>query len=241
MTTVREVINDAMVEIGAQDPNEAVTAEAAAYGLRVLNRMLGKWNTEELMVYTVNRDLYSLTAGKQVYTLGTGGDFNVARPVKIQAVSVILNTGAYPVEIPVDVLNDEEWQNTSVKTTPSNFPTKVWITGNMPLNSLYFWPVPQDSTVQVALYTWGRTSAFADVNQSIVFPDGYEEAIVTNLGMALSGSYSIQPSATLQMRAAAARAAIQSMNISPVWLTSDDGLVGRGNNNAIRSFGYQVD
>lgn len=240
MTTVREIIQDALIEIGALSASDALSAEDAAYGLRALNRMIGLWNTDELMVYTVNRTAFSLIAGQQSYTLGTGGDFNMSRPVHIQAVSVLLNSGT--LEVPIDIINDQEWQETSVKSTPSTFPTKVWITGNMPLNSLYFWPVPQSASVQVVLYTWGRTDAFTDLSDSVVFPQGYEEALVTNLAVALASSYGVSVNPTLQVRCAESKSRVQSINIDPVWASFDGALShGAGASKAISSFGYQID
>ena len=88
MTVVRDLLQDALIEIGVLAPSDAMQPEDAAYALRLFNRLLAKWNSENLMVYTVNRQVFNLVAGQQVYTLGTGGDFNVPRPVRIQMASV---------------------------------------------------------------------------------------------------------------------------------------------------------
>lgn len=234
MTKVREIIQDAMLEIGALAVGDAMPADGALHALRVLNRMVQKWNTEELMVYTINRNLFSLVAGQQSYTLGTGGNFNIARPVQIQMASVWLNTG---VEVPIKIVTDEEWRRISVKATPSTFPTQLWIKGDMPLNTLLFWPVPQDASVQVALYCWGKTENFAGLDDDVIFPNGYEEALVTNLAVALSSSYQMQPSPFLINRASLGKSSIESVNIEPLWAYTSE----RGSSLAIQSFGYQVD
>ena len=234
MTKVREIINDALIEIGVVDPTEAMDANQAAYGLRVLNRMVQKWNTEELMVFTVNRNEYALTANKQVYTIGTGGDINISRPVRIQMASALLSSG---VEKSIELLNDQEWRDLNLKSTPSTFPTKMWITGNVPLNSAYLWPIPQDATAKLVLYTWGKTDNFAGLNDDVVFPNGYEEALVTSLAVALSNSYGASPSPTLMTRAADAKSKIQSLNVDPLYMDCGYG----GGSLAIRSFGMVVD
>lgn len=234
MTTVREVCQDALIELGVLAPVDAMTAEDGAYALRALNRMVGKWNTEELMVYTVNRNAYSLVAGQQSYTIGTGGDFNTYRPVRIQMASVLLSSG---VEIPVRIVNDEEWQQTVMKSTASTFPTMIWIAGNVPLNTIWCWPVPQDSTVDLVLYTWGKTEAFASLNDTVTFPNGYEEALVSNLAVTLANSYGVQPGPSLQARAADAKSKIESLNVEPMYMTTGWG----GGSPAIQSFGMVVD
>lgn len=236
MSTVLDLLSDAHIEIGAQDPTEALDNSKASYALRVLNRMIQKWNIDDLMVYSLDRNVFNLTAGKQTYTLGTGGDFNMARPVRVSMVSVLLATG---VEIPIHSFSDEEWRGIAVKSTSSIFPTGVWIKGDMPLNNLSFWPVPQDSTVQVVIYNWHQISDFTDFTTVIQFPNGYEEAIVTNLAIALSNSYGIQPAPSLQARAADAKSKIESLNVDPI-AVSFDFTGGRGDI-AIRSFGLVVD
>lgn len=234
MTKVREIINDALIEIAVQDPSESMDANKADFGLRTLNRMVQKWNIDELMVFTVNRTEWPLIAGKQVYTIGTGGDFNTPRPTRISMASVLLASGQ---EIEIGILNDEEWRDIVLKTTQSTFPTKMWPTGNMPLNSLYLWPVPTDSTTKLVLYTWGKTEGFASVNDDVVFPNGYEEALVTNLALALSGPYGAAIPPMLTVRASDARAKIKGLNVDPLYM--DCGF-GRGSL-AIQSFGRVVD
>ena len=242
MTTVRDLCTDALIELGVLDPSESMDAGAAGFALRTLNRLLAKWNTEELMVYTINRETFNLTAGQQTYTLGTGGDFATNRPVRTDMASVLINTGSLPLELPLDILTDEEWRNLNIKQTGSVFPTKVWFTGNVPLNSLWFWPIPMDSTVQVVLYDWGRTTAFSGIGDTVIFPDGYEEALVTNLAMYLCSSYGVQPSPTLASRAISSKAAIESLNMEPVYASIDSALLGGGGfSRAVKSQGLLVD
>lgn len=237
MTTVRDICEDALIEIGALSVGEAMPAADGAFALRTLNRMVEKWNTEQLMPYTVNRTSFNLVAGTQSYTLGTGGTFNMTRPERIDRASVIINS-TYPIEIPIQILTDEEWQAVAVKTSPSTFPTKMWANGDYPLNVLYFWPLPQDSTVDVILYTWGMVS-FATLNTAISLPNGWEEALVTNLALHLSGSYGIQPSPALAMRGSGAKAAIESLNVGPMYASFDAPFSGRAT--AINTNGLLVD
>lgn len=234
MTKVREILEDALIEIGVLSVGDSLKADDAKFGLRALNRLLQKWNIDELMVFTVNRTEWPLQAGKQAYTIGVGGDFNTPRPTRIQMVSVLLPAGQ---EIPVDILNDQEWRDLVLKTTTSTFPTKMWPTGNVPLNSLYLWPVPTDSTVKLVLYTLGKTESFTTINEDIVFPNGYEEALVTSLAISLASSYQLPVSAALALRASDAKSKIKGLNVEPLYMDCGFG----GGSLAIRSFGMVVD
>ena len=145
-------------------------------------------------------------------------------------------------EIPLEIITDEERQDTAVFNTPGRFPTRLWITGDVPLNHLWFWPVPGDSTVDVVLYTWGKTESFATINDLVTFPNAYEEFFVANLAIALAPSYSREPSPVLRMRASSARSAIEGMNLDPLYVSVDPALLsGSGRSNAIRSNGLVVD
>ena len=237
MSKVRDLIQDALIEIGVFTPSESIPAEDIQFALRTLNRMVSVWNTQDLMVYTVNRQVFNLVSGQQTYTLGTGGNFNIPRPVKIPMASVLINNASStPLEIPIDILGDEEWQQISLKQSPSTFPVKVWITGDVPLNNLWFWPVPQDSTVQVVLYCWGQIQPYTSLNTDVVFPNGYDEAIVTNLALMLSSSYGVSALDSLRGRAVISKSSIESMNVEALYAAVDAGIVGnRGRTLAIET------
>lgn len=243
MSKVRDLIQDALIEIGVFAPSDPIPAEDIQFALRTLNRMISVWNTQDLMVYSLNRETFNLVAGKQTYTLGTGGDFNIPRPVKIPNASVLINNATpTPLEIPIDILTDQEWQNISLKQTPSTFPVKMWMTGDVPLNYLWFWPLPQDSTVKIVLYCWGQVQPYTALNTDVIFPNGCDEAIVTNLALMLSSSYGVAALDSLRGRAVIAKGSIESMNMEPVFAAVDAGLVGnRGRTLAIETQGLLVD
>lgn len=237
MINLRDTIQDALIEIGALAVGEAMEAADAQFGLRTLNRMIERWNSEHLMMYTLSITTLVLTPGKQTYTLGTGGDFNIPRPVKTDMISVV--PFGTIVEIPLRELTDPEWRAIAVKSTPSQFPTQVWFDGNVPFNGVNFWPVPT-TACSIKLYSWGRILVFTDLNTSLQFPDGWEEAIVTNLALMLSSSYGKAPTPVLMQRASTSKASIQSLNAEPL-LTRSDFASGNSGSIAIRSFGLVVD
>lgn len=241
MTTVRSLIEDALIELGVQDPSESMGADRAAHGLRVLNRMISAWDTEDLMVYTVDRPVFNLVAGKQAYTIGVGGDFVTTmpiRPAQIDMASILVTAGSN--ELPIEILNDEQWRDVVVKNTSGSYPLQMWSNGNYPLNTLSFWPIPS-AAYQVVLYIWGQTSEFPDVNQAVTLPQGYEEAIVPNLSARLAPSYGLQASPSTTELARAAKARIKKMNWEPTYRSVDSALAGVSSNVGQRSRGYVVD
>ena len=239
MTTVLDIITDAHIAIGAADPTNPLSSDAAAYGLRVFNRMLSSWNNDGLMVYTVNRTVFPITAGTQVWTLGAGGTLNMARPARIHMASILI-PGTYPTEIPLQIYSDEEWQAVAVKNPSGGYPTGLWCTGDVPLNNLYLWPVPA-FTCSLVLYTWGHTASFTDLSTPVVFPDGYEEAMVNSLALLLAPSFGIQPNPIIEVTSSRAKLRIAGLNWDPISMTVDSALMGSGTDIAMRSFGKVVD
>ena len=239
MTTVREIITDAMIEIGILDPSEAASANQAAWALRHLNGMLEQWQNDDLLIYTVDRTLYPTVANQQIYTLGVGGDWATTQPVRpgqIDMVSVMVGT----VEIPISVLNDEQWRDVTLKSTPSSFPLLMWSNGNFPLNTLYFWPIPT-GIYSIVLYTWGQVSSFADINATVTLPKGYRDVLVFNLAKRLAPGMGVQASPNTSEEARKALATIKKMNWEPTYRSVDSALLGNHNNIAQRSRGMVVD
>lgn len=236
MTTVRELCQDALLELGVTDLVDSMDAAKGAFALRMLNRMLQMWDTEGLMVYTLNRDVYNFVAAQQMYTLGTGGNFNVSRPVRIEMASVLYGpSDPNPLEMPIQILTDDEWRAIAVKNVTTPFPTKMWYTGDYPLNKLYFWPIPSTSDHDLVLYTWGKATTFTSLNDSFSMPNGYEEAVVTNLAIMLSNSFGVQPMPVLVQRASISKSNVQRLNNEPLYSVVQDTSPG------IASFGKLVD
>src|SRR5262245_39397408 len=146
--TGQDLIASSLRLIGALASGETPPAGEAADAVVILNQMLDAWSANELMVFTLSRQVFTLQAGKQTYTMGPGGDFNAPRPARIQYWSIISNQSpAQPLELAAnsEFLTDPEWQAVRVKNITSPLPRKLYDDGGFPLRSLSFWPVPDNS------------------------------------------------------------------------------------------------
>jgi hypothetical protein len=242
-THVRDLLTDALLELGVFDPSEAIDAGAANSALRELNRMLSSWANDDLMIYTVDRRTFAMVANQQDYTIGVGGIFNTPYPVRpgqINLVSVILNG----VELPVEIYNDEQWRDLALKgpyqTVPSTIPLYMWADGNYPLDGLHFYPVPT-GPIPLIMSVWGQITAFASVNDTVTLPQGYEDAIVKNLSIRLGPRYGVQSSPATASLAQTAKMHIKSQNWEPTYRTVDPVLAGASSSIGRRSRGYVVD
>src|SRR3989304_3628268 len=98
MTTALQIMTRSMRLAGVIGKGESLDADESADGLAALNSMLESWQTDRLFVYQIREDKFTLLTGFFGYTVGTGGDFNIPRPVKLEDTCFILKDNVqYPV------------------------------------------------------------------------------------------------------------------------------------------------
>lgn len=243
MSKVRDILRRSLMLFGAISPGEAIDGEDGQDCLAFLNMMLDSWSIENLMVYTINRDVYPLVVGTQNYTMGPGGTLSSIRPVNIESWSIIPTASQPDLEIPFShVLTVEEWQGLAIKNTPSTYPVEMYDAGDYPARTLSFWPIPTQAC-SVVLYTWGILNTFTDMNQDVSFPQGYETAIVYNLAIYLASMYGKQTPAEVVAVADGSKSRLKNINLSVGVLRVDSAM--RGGNGAgslaVQSRGYVID
>lgn len=224
-----DLIASSLRLIGVLASGETVPADQVADAQVILNQMLEAWSVESLDVFTLNILTFNFVASQQAYTMGTGGNFNTTRPPKIEYASIVSNSSVtQPLELPIDMLTDSEWQDIPVKNTPSTLPRKMYDDGGFPLRTLSFWPVPTDSSVQVRLYVWAQLSQFTDLTTDFTFPPGYLEAIKYNFAVRLSAEWPGNISPLAVDLASKALARIKAINSIPPLVKCDPAITRSG-------------
>lgn len=187
----------------------------AADCLFSLNALLDTWRTERLLVPHITETTYTWPAGTSSRTIGTGGQFNATRPVRIES-AVLVNGDSRTL---LDMLTRERYLERR---------DGLYSNGAAPLSTLYLLPVPTAS-VSLELSTWTPISAFAAVTDTIVLPDGYEAALLYNLALELAPLF---PDTMLTdhviTRARETKAAIKRLNMTWPELACDAALLSRG-------------
>lgn len=195
--TSQDIIKAALRSINVLANGESLSAADGQDALVTMNQMMDSWQAQQLMLYSIQRQVFDLSGGNfsltdgQYYTMGPGGDFNTTRPSKIYRISVInLNNSQQPLELPLDYITDAQWQNIPVKDISSALPQVVYDTGDYPLRKLFYWPVPNQFPVKTAIYTPQAISQFADLGSTqYMFPPGYLLALRYNLALYLAPEY----------------------------------------------------
>lgn len=231
--------------LGVIDATATPSAEDIQTCFDALNDMVDDWGTQRQTIYKITRNVFSLTANTASYTLGSGGTWNIVRPVWIERVSVIPtnsgtgNTG--PMEIPIGyTLDIQEFQQITIKTATSTFPQCIyWDRGwSAGLSTVQVYPVPTSSDGAIVLYTPTAVTQFTDLSTEYTFPPGYAKALRYNLAVELAPEYGIEPPDTVRKIAMESLADIKRANSAPIEAQFDAALIGVAGRYNIYTDGY---
>ena len=155
-------------------PGRAPGPSETADAIVVLNAMLDQANTSPLKRYNTRIDAFDLEAGKYVYTLGPGGDWDIPRPVTITKASRI-QLGTSPIHTPIAVWGEDDWQNIRLQEVASaTIPLGIYPDGAIPVQNVHVWPGAGPG-YQIELYSGQQIAAFSATSDTIVAPQGYLE------------------------------------------------------------------
>lgn len=223
MATYADLIANALIEIGAIATGETPSASDLALGLSKLNRMIGLWNAQSLLVPYVDSAEFAFGTSKQSYTIGpaaSSADFTSARPIRIVAASIVLVSSSPYTYIPLDVMNVEEYGDIRVPATSSTIPTRLYYKPTVTKGTLYPWPYPTVVTNKLSIDYWAQLAEVATAD-TIALAPGYEEALTTSLAEALGPSFGRTIAPELEKQAQMARSVIKGLNSQAPKLGSD--------------------
>jgi hypothetical protein len=210
-------------------PGRGNSQEERAEALDVLNMLIDDLRTQSLLSYSTSRILQNLVTGQQTYQAGNGSpDWNIPRPVRVEKASLIYQSDMnQPLELPLKIIDDEEWQRIPVKNITSPVPWVLYPDGGFPYNGINLWPIPAISN-QIALYLWVQLSQYVTVDDVVSLPPAYLKMLQYNLAVELAPRYERAVLSPLVIDGARrAIEHIKSLNTAPYELDIDPFLVGR--------------
>ena len=193
-------------------------------GMIFLNQQINYWAARACYAYTTSFVVYTLTSGHQPHLIGPGlnaPDFAIPlRPVNIASASLIL-PGASPVDLPIQIRDNEWWASKSTKSIASTIPTDLYYEPNFPNGSLYFWPTP-NAPYTVRLEGNVVLQEFVTLDDCFIAPQAYRSAVTLTLAEELCDIWGTATPPNLPRRAMKARDALQSNNNLPPRIASAD-------------------
>lgn len=210
--TGRDAVAAALRKIGVLAAGESVPAQEAEDALDDLNRMIGSWSNEGLMIYESPRESFTLTPGVGSYTIGDGATFDTVRPTYLDAATIENQSATPKIELQLNIIRSAiEWSTVMAKSLTSTIPENIYYDRGYPNDTIYLYPIPSVAN-KLVIYTKKKLSAITDMNSEIVLPPGYDDAIVYNLALRLAPEYGKQVSEYVMMVAIESKALIKRVN-----------------------------
>lgn len=180
--TVADILTRALQRINSLQAGEVPSPEDLQDAFQRLNSLMGKWRLRRLLIPYVLRTTWTISSTKGTlaspYTVGTGGDVNLARPSQPNnLIWKYQDTSVSPtIEYRLLAYTDAMWQATPQKNLTATVPSAAYYnpTYASALGSLYLWPVPSQSNLQGVLYSPASIANFSATSDAIVLPDGYD-------------------------------------------------------------------
>ena len=217
MSTVRDLISDALFAVGALGSGESLDASDAEMCLRRLQRLIGSWANETLLAYATIPGTMPLTSGTASYSttlLSTG------RPTTIDNLFLRLDG----IDYPCDPLTEAEYNVQSYKTV-AGLPAGYYYNAAYPNGTFYFYPTPNAAYVAHVSVREPLTATLT-LDSVWALPEGYEGMICDALAVDCASSFGKTPAQTLLRSAAASRQRLQATNYVPEVMHT--GLPGSG-------------
>jgi hypothetical protein len=203
--TARYLIQGALKHLKVLDPIETIEPEDAADGLDTLNDMVDAWAVDSLYVLATQK--VSATFSGQSATIGIGGTFNTALPVRINHAFFRRNDE----DRELHVVDGARYDAIALKSLSNEFPTVLYYRRTLPLGAIAVWPVPGLTTyfLDVAI----NLSEFAALDTVYDVGPGYRNALKLALAEQLAPLYEKPVGADLRRNIARAKRSLKRANL----------------------------
>lgn len=201
MTTGLGLVTSIMRKIGAITKNETPSSDEANDGIEIINDILSSWSNDSAKVYTNVLENFTLTPGDGEYTIGTGANFNTARPIKI----LKAYTRSGTIDTPLKIISDENFARITVKSQVGPADCLNY-NPSFPSGTIKIWPVPSTADTLYLLSEKELTSI--TLAGTVSFPPGWKRALIYNGAIDFASEYGQPVTAEIAEIAAESKAAI---------------------------------
>ena len=229
--TARDIITLALFDAGVFGTGQTPNAWDINTGLTRLNDMIATWKRHRWMIWA-NRDTSLAMTGAVSYTIGTGQQFDVPRPDRLEAAFIRQTTPAVPnqPDWPLELVSSMEAYSLIRLKQMASFPNYVFDDSAYPVGRIFPWPLPS-SLYELHLIIKTELQSFENLSEEFAMPDEYKRALRLNLQIELLNAYKLPVPDSLVKTAAAALSTIRNANTQIPIMTLPPELVRSGNYN----------
>lgn len=230
MVTVNQVVNAALKKSGILGVGQTALAEDSNDAFDDLQDLLAQWQRKRWIVWNLI-DTSIVSTGAVSYTIGTGQNFNVPRPDRVEAAFFrqIINTQPNEVDYPLTIIPARETYNQIALKSLQSWPEYLFYDSAYPYGNVFVWPVPQSGLFEIHLTLKAQIgTSISSLSANIVVPPEYVPAMKWNLALRLRESYQLPESPRLIQLAQESLDVLRMANIQIPLLQVDKTLVRPG-------------
>jgi hypothetical protein len=227
MAIVRDIITDALMEIGVLEATETPEAAHAQLALRYFQRQLDAWRADRLTLSQQKRTVTPVPPGTGTLTIGPlAAQLLMVAPTWLDALSYVIPGSSPAVEVPIALLDSDTWASITIKGLPSQLPLQAFYETDIHSDhaTLQLWPAVTQ-TLTIVLYSPEAVDVPASLDTVLIAPAGYSEAFHYQLALRLCAPFGIAVTQGLLELSTRALATAKRPNVAPGLLGIDAALV----------------
>ena len=178
--TVRDLVTDALLDVGAATLGQAPAADEMELGVRHLSRLMKQWQTEGYPLFVKTTQSVTPVADTLSYTMSP------VRPIRVLNANFKDTSG---IETPMFEMSRDEYDALPDKDS-NGVPTNFHYDRQRESALLYIWPVPSSVTTETIEVTYEREIEDLTTDDTIDCPGEWYNAMV--LGLAYRLCYPFQ-------------------------------------------------
>jgi hypothetical protein len=210
--TYADIINQALVDLGAIKPGATPSTTIRDDSFVRLNQMWEGWGADPTISNAQYHQNYFPSAGINQYTFGVGGTFSSpAYPVRVYG--AVSTSGNF--RSPVKVISYQQFDEQMLDPIGSSsvLAQSLACDNGYPLKLVRLFPVPAGGST-LTLDFWGEMTAFNAVGDTVSVAPAFSDALHFNLAMAMLPQYGRQgiDATAIAANAAKSLGVIQQLN-----------------------------
>jgi hypothetical protein len=172
--------------------------------------MLKSWSADGINLHYRVSENFTLTAGDGSYTIGSGADFNTARPNEIEQAFIRDSGGSdHPLKIrPIS----EYWALGNKSSTTR--PTRLYYDPTYANGTIYFNTLPSEAEDLYLISQKPLTADYDAAADTVSLPGEYEGALITGLAIKLAPNFGKSISIELATEHRSTFGAVKARNLS---------------------------
>lgn len=229
MTTARDICTQALKKCGVVGLGQTPMATDINDAFTDLQDMMAQWRRQRWLVYALI-DVSKVSTGATSYTVGPGGDFNTARPDRLEAAYFrqVVQSQPNQVDWQLAIIPSREVYSRITLKTLVTWPQYVWYDSAYPLGAVYPWPVIQSGIYELHLILKTVLQEFTNLSDVVNLPPEYNAALKWNLARRLRPSYQLPEDPELNKLADIGLNVVRGANVQISTLTMPSEVVRNG-------------